>query len=224
MWGGLLAGRVARLCPSHRPPGRWRADVVRSNPAPLGCSGCGERLYSQSVSLAVLEWKRDVAQPGSAPEWGSGGRGFKSRRPDFPRFAGKSFRQDFASAARFARGLWSNPAVPNLATVSHDGGVFYSGENIRYPAKNIRYSAIRCTASSKFLLDNRRAGQYFVLSSEHSSGVGGSVWGCEKGRHTDFLLGDPAASFLRSAKWVVAARCPDTRCRSGRPVDTLRRI
>ena len=25
---------------------------------------------------------RDVAQPGSAPEWGSGGRGFKSRRPD----------------------------------------------------------------------------------------------------------------------------------------------
>ena len=23
-----------------------------------------------------------MAQPGSAPEWGSGGRGFKSRRPD----------------------------------------------------------------------------------------------------------------------------------------------
>ena len=26
---------------------------------------------------------RDVAQSGSAPEWGSGGRGFKSRRPDW---------------------------------------------------------------------------------------------------------------------------------------------
>src|SRR2546427_13211999 len=26
---------------------------------------------------------RDVAQSGSAPEWGSGGRGFKSRRPDY---------------------------------------------------------------------------------------------------------------------------------------------
>ena len=26
-----------------------------------------------------------MAQPGSAPEWGSGGRGFKSRRPDSPR-------------------------------------------------------------------------------------------------------------------------------------------
>ena len=36
----------------------------------------------QSVSLAVFERRRDVAQPGSAPEWGSGGRGFKSRRPD----------------------------------------------------------------------------------------------------------------------------------------------
>jgi hypothetical protein len=35
------------------------------------------RVYA-SVRLVV----RDVAQPGSAPEWGSGGRGFKSRRPD----------------------------------------------------------------------------------------------------------------------------------------------
>src|SRR6266545_5282921 len=34
---------------------------------------------STSGRLAV----RDVAQPGSAPEWGSGGRGFKSRRPDY---------------------------------------------------------------------------------------------------------------------------------------------
>jgi hypothetical protein len=39
----------------------------------------------QSVWLRTF-WrpKRDVAQPGSAPEWGSGGRGFKSRRPDSP--------------------------------------------------------------------------------------------------------------------------------------------
>src|SRR5437867_4497349 len=29
---------------------------------------------------------RDVAQSGSAPEWGSGGRGFKSRRPDWLMF------------------------------------------------------------------------------------------------------------------------------------------
>ncbi len=36
----------------------------------------------QSVSPWEKGRKRDVAQPGSAPEWGSGGRGFKSRRPD----------------------------------------------------------------------------------------------------------------------------------------------
>ena len=40
-----------------------------------GCTGCGES-------------ERDVAQPGSAPDWGSGGRGFESRHPDHtsPRF------------------------------------------------------------------------------------------------------------------------------------------
>ncbi len=30
-----------------------------------------------------LKNSRDVAQSGSVPEWGSGGREFKSRRPDF---------------------------------------------------------------------------------------------------------------------------------------------
>src|SRR3979411_1546519 len=76
----------------------------------LGCSEGCQRLYSQSVSLLVFERKRDVAQPGSAPEWGSGGRGFKSRRPELPpRSRGKSFRRDFANAAGFASGLRSNP-------------------------------------------------------------------------------------------------------------------
>src|SRR5687767_15094657 len=36
-------------------------------------------LWGVLCELAI----RDVAQPGSAPEWGSGGPGFKSRRPDF---------------------------------------------------------------------------------------------------------------------------------------------
>jgi hypothetical protein len=57
----------------------------------------------QSVSLGETRRKRDVAQPGSAPEWGSGGRGFKSRRPDFAsraRRGGKSVRRSFANAAR----------------------------------------------------------------------------------------------------------------------------
>src|SRR5207253_9430641 len=37
------------------------------------------------VSASTRLVFRDVAQPGSAPEWGSGGRGFKSRRPDCAR-------------------------------------------------------------------------------------------------------------------------------------------
>ena len=51
----------------------------------VGESGCrprSESLYSPVCWAPGWELKRDVAQPGSAPEWGSGGRGFKSRRPD----------------------------------------------------------------------------------------------------------------------------------------------
>jgi hypothetical protein len=53
---------------------------------------CCSNYYPHSVR-ARNTGQRDVAQPGSAPEWGSGGRGFKSRRPDFLRFVGKSFRR-----------------------------------------------------------------------------------------------------------------------------------
>ena len=35
-----------------------------------------------SKSVKQKENRRGVAQPGSAPEWGSGGRRFKSGRPD----------------------------------------------------------------------------------------------------------------------------------------------
>src|SRR6266702_8255433 len=44
-----------------------------------GWVGKPERLGISASGRLVF---RDVAQPGSAPEWGSGGRGFKSRRPD----------------------------------------------------------------------------------------------------------------------------------------------
>ncbi len=41
-------------------------------------------VYRSYNTLQVVEkeTKRGVAQPGSAPEWGSGGRRFKSSRPD----------------------------------------------------------------------------------------------------------------------------------------------
>src|SRR3989454_9098223 len=46
---------------------------------------------------------RDVAQLGSAPEWGSGGRGFKSRRPDWV---------DQASHGRVGVGLFHPSTTP----------------------------------------------------------------------------------------------------------------
>src|SRR6266550_1844080 len=76
-------------------------------------------LTTASRFLATGFWcgvglERDVAQSGSAPEWGSGGRGFKSRRPEYgPRLggglvvtAGLCRRRSLALAA-----FRSNPAV-----------------------------------------------------------------------------------------------------------------
>src|SRR5690349_1148961 len=40
---------------------------------------CGEARRCSRASIAI---RRAVAQPGSVPEWGSGGRGFKSPLPD----------------------------------------------------------------------------------------------------------------------------------------------
>ena len=37
------------------------------------------RVLSKGITMSDL---RGVAQPGSAPAWGAGGREFKSRRPD----------------------------------------------------------------------------------------------------------------------------------------------
>src|SRR5436305_5530492 len=46
-------------------------------------SGFSKQCEGQGLSAAWHLAVRDVAQSGSAPEWGSGGRGFKSRRPDW---------------------------------------------------------------------------------------------------------------------------------------------
>ena len=42
------------------------------------------RIFGLTIMIGIIKSSlcRDVAQPGSAPEWGSGGRWFKSSRPD----------------------------------------------------------------------------------------------------------------------------------------------
>ena len=67
---------------------------------------------------------RDVAQSGSAPEWGSGGRRFESGRPDLLRpYVGCRYRVGPFCAARGWARLWGNfgssdthfPHLPSLA-------------------------------------------------------------------------------------------------------------
>ena len=53
------------------------------------------------------EWiqltSRDVAQSGSVPEWGSGGREFESRRPDHYRLRRLPFPDDTSLTSRGTR-------------------------------------------------------------------------------------------------------------------------
>ena len=71
----LLAQQVKRAAKPARQP---------QAPAELAqvLKICREELQSLLRLLQHPQRERGVAQPGSAPEWGSGGRRFKSSRPD----------------------------------------------------------------------------------------------------------------------------------------------
>ena len=58
-----------------------RAPVVHWLGWPTGFARCCPRPEAQA-SRSLAGDRRGVAQPGSAPEWGSGGRRFKSSLPD----------------------------------------------------------------------------------------------------------------------------------------------
>ena len=66
---GVSASYLSQVKHGKRPP----SDMLLSSP-----------VYATLLSKSVkhLEESRGVAQPGSAPEWGSGGRRFKSGHPD----------------------------------------------------------------------------------------------------------------------------------------------
>jgi hypothetical protein len=75
---GVLLRRAC-ICRDVRQLARRAADnVLCAGELPVMESATRLR----ALSARLLSGGRDVAQPGSAPEWGSGGRGFKSRRPD----------------------------------------------------------------------------------------------------------------------------------------------
>lgn len=75
------ASRPARQRPSPFPhPGTRNMPFFR-HPSTFPVDSFGHRGYTPFLAC------RDVAQPGSAPEWGSGGRRFKSSHPDQLRHA-----------------------------------------------------------------------------------------------------------------------------------------
>ena len=82
-------GRALGSEQNRRWRGRFKGHRRASNRLAAPASGRGVAelfVCGGGVTLRVfrrLGMRRDVAQSGSAPEWGSGGRGFESRRPDW---------------------------------------------------------------------------------------------------------------------------------------------
>ena len=87
-WGGRGEGRVASVTvPAVRPPAS--PPEVRFTGASrakcCGCTGAFQALRAGSIPVARSDVRapRGVAQSGSAPGWGPGGRRFKSCLPDY---------------------------------------------------------------------------------------------------------------------------------------------
>ena len=73
--------RVSRIAFGVRKP--YASAFSADEPAEFAVSEIGQVVATCFCYTGVpFQGSRDVAQPGSAPEWGSGGREFKSRRPD----------------------------------------------------------------------------------------------------------------------------------------------
>ena len=89
-------------------------------------SACGTRLGLNRTRFCalIIPTCRGVAQPGSAPEWGSGGRRFESCRPDHRVLqvspAGGHLRREFSFSDRGA------PATKRMAQKDKDESRGYS--------------------------------------------------------------------------------------------------
>ena len=86
-WGGRGEGRVASAtvpAAAHRPGLPEVRFAGASRAKCCGCTGAFQALRAGSIPVARSEFRapRGVAQSGSAPGWGPGGRRFKSCLPD----------------------------------------------------------------------------------------------------------------------------------------------
>ncbi len=94
------------------------------------------KMLTPEKSQVYSEYDRDVAQSGSAPEWGSGGREFKSHRPDHvfkkiervSQIGARSFLYIFYSSAFFVSRSTSNTiASPVKFSLFSQGNVNLTG-------------------------------------------------------------------------------------------------
>ena len=77
-----MRGLRQRILLTRRGGRRSRGSVRRLRQRQRRTRLAGGVLPTTFLRLSAIRGGRDVAQSGSAPEWGSGGRGFESRRPD----------------------------------------------------------------------------------------------------------------------------------------------
>ena len=82
VWGqgrrGVPADGASRAVEGAVDAGRPRLALARQSP---GSFEAWDRITPEAVRVRKIQ-HRDVAQPGSAPDWGSGGRWFESSHPD----------------------------------------------------------------------------------------------------------------------------------------------
>ena len=79
----LSAAELAELLAGDDPPGEgYLAKAARLTAARHRHCGTGAGELNSAAPPQAIGRSRSVAQPGSASDWGSGGRGFKSRRSD----------------------------------------------------------------------------------------------------------------------------------------------
>ena len=82
--GHAESGGATPAGPLRTPPGLWRLSPGSAHGPPAAATAeTREGFRQEGVGAVITSFSRGVAQLGSAPLWGSGGRRFKSCRSDF---------------------------------------------------------------------------------------------------------------------------------------------
>ncbi len=165
LWGGGSGTFLSRRGPGVPFVSLWRRAAGCSGAQGYRGWGDGGYLTGPSMTVPGLVGVRDVAQPGSAPEWGSGGRGFESRRPDSkragPRACSFRVRATAVWPSPLAGGWWlpveSRPGAPTVRAQT---------PQIRFTLASLCQARFAC-GKSDWLLTSRSSGSAWQPGLEH---------------------------------------------------------